>query len=108
MRPERGQDAQFLLAVMEGMEAPEGTEPVIGVVGQPVGSVHGHDREGDEQPAGPALGPSQCEGPRAGPAGCSSPSRSWPWTEPTGWPTTPITGSVPSGASMPSITARRN
>jgi len=21
----------------------------------------------------------------------------WPWTEPTGWPTTPITGSVPSG-----------
>ena len=38
VRPERGQDAQFLLAVMQGVESPEGTEPVIGVVGQPVGS----------------------------------------------------------------------
>jgi hypothetical protein len=46
---------------MEGMEAPEGTEPVIGVVGQPVGSVHGHDREGDEQPAGPLLRRAQLE-----------------------------------------------
>lgn len=36
------------------------------------------------------------------------PSPSWPWTEPTGWPITLITGSVRSGASTPCITARRN
>src|SRR5208337_3034310 len=40
---------------MKGVEAPQGTEPVIGVVGQPVGSVHGHHGQRHEQPAGPVF-----------------------------------------------------
>ncbi|HEY3952528.1 MAG TPA: hypothetical protein VGM53_04075 [Streptosporangiaceae bacterium] len=37
------------------MEAPQEAEAVAGEVGQPVGGVHGHDGERDEQPAGPVL-----------------------------------------------------
>ena len=51
---------------------------------------------------------SSCDRRSTGPAGCSSPSRWWQWTEPTGWPTMPITGSVSCGAFTPFITARRS
>ena len=37
------------------MKAPQRAEPVIGIVGQPVGAVHGHDRDRDQQPARPVL-----------------------------------------------------
>jgi hypothetical protein len=61
VRPEGRQDAQLLLAVMQGVKAPQGIEPVVGVVGQPVGRVHGHDRQGNEQPAGPGRGRAQLD-----------------------------------------------
>ena len=48
-------------AVMQGVEAPERVDPVIGVMGQPVGPVHGHDRERDEQPARPVRGRAQLD-----------------------------------------------
>ena len=44
------------VAVVQRMEAPQRVEPVVGVVGQPVRGVHGHDRERDQQPARPVLG----------------------------------------------------
>ena len=37
----RGQHAELLLAVVQGMEAPQRIEPVVGVMGQPVRGVHG-------------------------------------------------------------------
>jgi hypothetical protein len=46
---------------MKGVKAPQRTEPVIGVMGQPVGAVHGHDRERNDQPAGPVRRRSQLD-----------------------------------------------
>ena len=50
--PEGGEDAHLLLGVMEGVEPPEGPEPVIGPVGQSATAVHGHDADPDGHPTG--------------------------------------------------------
>jgi hypothetical protein len=57
MSPEGGEDAQLFLGMMHGVQTPQGPEPMIRPVGQPVGAVHGHEGQGCHQPQGPRPGP---------------------------------------------------
>ena len=51
MRPERGQDAEFFLRVVHGVQPPQRGQPVIAQVREPVGEVNRDQREDDEAPA---------------------------------------------------------
>ena len=55
---------KMLGRVVDLVKAPEEAEPVIGIVSQPVGSVHGRHRERDYQPARPVRGRPQLDPPR--------------------------------------------
>ena len=51
--PERREDTQLLLGVVQGMQPPQGGEPMVGPMSQPVGPIHEDDGDRKQQPPGP-------------------------------------------------------
>ncbi len=57
MGPKGGEDAQFLLRMMEGMHPPQGDEAVVRPVGDPVAAIHEHEREAEDERGREPVGP---------------------------------------------------